>query len=182
MVRSPFVHVDLDSKPDAGESVQAWLNGQPDLADVPRELTGGGAHLVFICRDLPAAVLKANTAPSSQLNDKVSAELFKDGLNLVLSPSVHKNGHRYHWEVTGEIPEVTWADLCRWFGFVTPERKRPDRPRKAPPWWAKWPEDFHTLDLVSALQELDRPVRLLDKSKAQWAVRRHPLPRALPEG
>jgi len=59
VVRFPFVHVDLDSKPDAGASVQEWLATQPDLAAVPRERTGGGAHLAFICRDIPEEVMNA---------------------------------------------------------------------------------------------------------------------------
>ena len=115
VVRAPFIHVDLDSKPDSGASVQAWLATQADLAAVPRERTGGGAHLVFICRDIPEDVMKSKKAPVSQINDKVSAELYLDGLNLVLSPSIHKSGHTYIWEITGDIPEVKWADLCRWF-------------------------------------------------------------------
>jgi len=53
VVRPPFIHVDLDSKPDAGAYVMAWLATQPDLAAVPRERTGGGAHLALICRDIP---------------------------------------------------------------------------------------------------------------------------------
>ncbi len=50
--------MDLDSKPDSGVSVRAWLEDHPALAAVPRERTGGGAHLHFICRDLPEGVLK----------------------------------------------------------------------------------------------------------------------------
>ena len=69
VVRAPFVHIDLDSKPDAGESVQQWLASQPDLAAVPRERTGGGSHLVFVCRDVPEAVLKSKKAPTVQMTE-----------------------------------------------------------------------------------------------------------------
>jgi hypothetical protein len=171
VVRAPFVHVDLDSKPDAGASVQAWLATQPDLAAVPRERTGGGAHLAFICRDIPAEVLKANKAPVCQITDKVSAELYLDGLNLVLSPSVHKSGHQYGWEVTGDIPEVKWADLCRWFGFATPEAKKRGRPGKDKPWWAKWNEDLRTLDLAGVMEDLGRLGGCLDPDQNKWSVR-----------
>jgi hypothetical protein len=68
--------------------------------------------------------MKAKKAPTCQINDAVSAELYLDGLNLVLSPSVHKSGHTYSWEVTGDIPEVSWTQLCRWFGFSAPEAKK----------------------------------------------------------
>ena len=53
--------------------VMDWLATQPELSQVPRERTGGGAHLAFICRD---------------------------------------------------IPEVSWNQLCHWFGFSTPEAKK----------------------------------------------------------
>jgi len=172
VVRAPFVVVDLDSKPDKGASVRAWLEGQSDLATVPRERTGGGAHLFFICHDIPEEVLQAGEALAIDINDKVQAELFSNGLNIVLSPSIHKWGHQYHWEVTGEIQAVKWADLCRWFGFQTPEKKRgPGRPRKDPPWWGNYPEDLTTLNLTAALEGIGIPVKEADKQKAMFAIR-----------
>lgn len=171
VVRAPFVHVDLDSKPDAGESVQQWLATQADLAAVPRERTGGGAHLVFLCRDVPEEVLKSKKAPSSQITEAVTAELYVDGLNIVLSPSVHKNGHTYVWETTGAIPEVKWSDLSRWFGFATPEAKRRGRPPKEKPWWSKWPQDLRTLDLTAVLKELGLLGECLDPDASKWALR-----------
>jgi hypothetical protein len=171
VVRAPFVHVDLDSKPDAGASVMAWLSTQPDLATVPRERTGGGAHLAFICRDIPEEVMKAKKAPTCQINDAVSAELYLDGLNLVLSPSVHKSGHTYSWEVTGDIPEVSWTQLCRWFGFSAPEAKKRGRPSKEKPWWSKWEQDLRTLDLAGVMEDLGRLGDCLDPDSNKWSVR-----------
>jgi DNA polymerase-1 len=171
VVRAPFVHVDLDSKPDAGASVMAWLSTQPDLATVPRERTGGGAHLAFICRDIPEEVMKAKKAPTCQINDAVSAELYLDGLNLVLSPSVHKSGHTYSWEVTGDIPEVSWNNLCRWFGFSAPEAKKRGRPSKEKPWWSKWEQDLRTLDLAGVMEDLGRLGDCLDPDSNKWSVR-----------
>ena len=171
VVRPPFVHVDLDSKPDAGASVMEWLATMPELAAVPRERTGGGVHLAFICRNLPEAILKSKQAPTCKINDKVDAELYLNGLNLVLSPSVHKSGHQYTWEVTGEIPEVKWADLARWFGFATPEIKKPGRPPKEKPWWSKWPQDLRTLDLTAVMNKLGHLGECLDADHAKWSVR-----------
>jgi DNA polymerase-1 len=171
VVRPPFIHVDLDSKPDAGASVMEWLATMPQLATVPRERTGGGAHLAFICRDIPDEVMKAKKAPTCQINDKVSAELYLDGLNLVLSPSVHKSGHQYTWEVTGDIPEVKWADLCRWFGFTAPESKKRGRPGKAKPWWSRWDQDLRTLDLAGVMEDLGRLGACLDPDANKWSVR-----------
>jgi DNA polymerase I len=171
VVRAPYVHVDLDSKPDAGASVRAWLDSRPDLAAVPRERTGGGAHLVFLCRDLPEDVLRAKKAPVAKINEAVTAELYVDGLNIVLSPSVHKNGHTYSWEVTGPIPEVAWAELSAWFGFAAPEPKKRGRPAKEKPWWTKWKQDLRTLDLAAALGELGLLGECIDPDASKWAVR-----------
>ena len=171
VVRPPFIHVDLDSKPDAGASVMAWLEGQPELVAVPRERTGGGVHLAFTCRDIPEEVMKSKKAPTCQVNEKVSAELYLDGLNLVLSPSVHKTGHTYIWEVTGEIPQVSWHQLCRWFGFSVPETKKPGRPPKEKPWWSKWEQDLRTLDLTVVMTKLGHLGECLDADHAKWSVR-----------
>jgi len=171
VVRAPFIHIDLDSKPDNGASVEKWLGDKPELAGVPRERTGGGAHLVFICRDLPEKIARAKKAPSVQVNDAVTAELYVDGLNIVLSPSVHKNGHTYSWEVTGRIPEVSWARLSQWFGFETPETGKRGRPPKEKPWWAKWREDLRTLDLVKVSRELGILGDCIDPDAAKWSVR-----------
>ena len=91
VVRAPFVHIDLDSKPDAGASVREWLSNQPHLASVPRERTGGGAHLLFICRDLPKHVAAAKKALTTSITPSVQAELYTDGMNIALSPSVPRS-------------------------------------------------------------------------------------------
>ncbi len=172
VVRPPFVHVDLDSKPDGGESVRKWLESMPELADVPRERTGGGAHLVFRCEDLPETVAFLKQAPSARINEAVMAELYINGTNIVLSPSVHKSGHTYRWEVTGVIPQVAWADIRRWFGFTEPEEKRkPGRPPKEKPWWAKYPQDLRTLDLPGLMRELGMLGECLDPDEGKWSVR-----------
>jgi len=171
VVRPPFIHVDLDSKPDAGESVRAWLATKPELDHAPRERTGGGAHLSFICRDLPESVLKAKKAITCQINDKVSAELYFDGLNIVLSPSVHKSGHRYTWEITGPIPEVSWQQLRHWFGFETPEAAKRGRPKKESAWWSAFNGDLATLDIVALFRRAGRLGDCIDPEENKWAVR-----------
>jgi len=171
VVRSPYVEVDLDSKPDQGTAVQSWVAGQAQLECVPRERTTGGVHLLFICRDIPASVLEKGKPLVSQLNLAVSAELFCNGHNLVISPSVHKSGHAYHWEVTGVIPEVRWADLVNWFGFVVPEPKRRGRPAKEKPWWSKWREDLRTLDLVNVMREFGALGECVDADESKWSAR-----------
>jgi DNA polymerase I-like protein with 3'-5' exonuclease and polymerase domains len=171
VVRPPFIHVDLDSKPDAGESVRAWLATKPELDHAPRERTGGGAHLSFICRDLPESVLKSKKAITCQINDKVSAELYFDGLNIVLSPSVHKSGHRYVWEITGNIPEVSWEQLCHWFGFETPEAAKRGRPKKDSAWWSAFNGDLATLDIVALFRRAGRLGDCIDPDENKWGVR-----------
>ncbi|PTY02758.1 hypothetical protein DB346_08255 [Verrucomicrobia bacterium LW23] len=183
VLRGPHVSVDLDSKPDKGESVRQWLAGKPELAAVPRERTGGGAHLHFLCRDLPA-FYNRNGDPYdkplvAKISDKVGAELFFDGCNLVLTPSQHANGHTYTWEVSGDIPEVTWEQLKSWFGFEEPNRDKEDEKStgkskggksKAKPWWAKFKGDLRTLDLVSLFRDQQMLGAYIDPDKGQWGV------------
>ncbi|HPA17487.1 MAG TPA: DNA polymerase [Verrucomicrobiae bacterium] len=170
VVRPPFVHVDLDSKPDKGESVRRWLSTMPELASTPRERTAGGAHLLFICRDLPKSILLAGRAPTSKINDQVNGELYKDGTNIVLSPSIHKSGVRYLWEVTGEIPEVKWADLRRWFGFQEPAQKQIGRHPKEAAWWAQFEGDLETLGIVAVCRELGILGEELGGEEPKWSV------------
>ena len=171
VVRAPFVHIDLDSKPDAGASVREWLSNQPHLASVPRERTGGGAHLLFICRDLPKHVAAAKKALTTSITPSVQAELYTDGMNIALSPSVHKSGHRYEWEVTGPIPEVEWSDLRYWFSFKTEDEPQRGRPPKDKPWWSKWDEDLRTLDLAGVMEELGHIGECVDPDSNKWSVR-----------
>lgn len=171
VVRGPFVHVDLDSKPDAGESVRTWLSSQPQLASIPRERTGGGAHLVFVCRDLPETVAAAKKAITAQVNATVTAEFYAEGMNLVVSPSVHKSGARYTWDVTGEIPEVSWAQIRQWFGFEEPAGAKRGRPGKEKPWWARFKGALHTLDAVALFREVDLLGDAIDPDVGKWSVR-----------
>lgn len=170
VVRPPFVAVDLDSKPDQGESVRAWLADQPELATVPRERTGGGAHLHFRCSDLPEAVLESAKPLSVELTSKIGAELYSNGHNLAVAPSIHRSGHRYAWEVTGPIPEVSWALLCDWFGFRIPARKNA-RKEKPKDWKTAYEGDVHSLDILELFREADRLGDLLDADTDKWAVR-----------
>ena len=172
VVRPPFVAVDLDSKADSGESVRAWLAEHPRLADVPRERTGGGAHLHFICRDLPPHLLKARKPPTVALTPQVNAELYLNGFNLVVAPSIHRTGHRYTWEVTGHIPEVKWAQLCEWFGFEKPDDKRAaGRPAKELPWWSAFKGDLASLDIPALFRSAELLGECIDLDESKWAVR-----------
>lgn len=173
VVRSPLVVVDLDSKPDEGRSVVDWLDANPDLAAVPRERTGGGAHLWFLCRDLPdfkdarGNPYEKNLA--AKLNDAVTAELIFSG-NVIISPSVHPSGATYRWQVTGEIPEITWAQLQSTFGFRQPDAPKAKKEKEAP-WWAAYAGDLRTLDIVGLAQELGLHGELLDPDKRTHSAR-----------
>lgn len=170
VVRPPFVAVDLDSKPDLGESVRAWLADRPELATVPRERTGGGAHLHFRCPDLPEEVLESAKPLMVALTPKIGAELYFNGQNLALAPSIHRSGHRYIWEVTGPIPEVSWALLCDWFGFQIPVRKNAKK-KKSLDWKSAYEGDVHSLDILGLFREAGRLGDLLDADTEKWAVR-----------
>lgn len=173
VVRPPFVAVDLDSKTDRGQSVRDWLTEHPHLHEVPCERTGGGAHLHFVCRDLPAHILKARKPPTVAINARVTAELYLNGFNLVVAPSVHRSGHRYTWEVTGSIPEVRWADLAAWFGFENPSAPLPSAKAggKTKAWWSAFKGDIQSLDIVGLFRQAGRLGECLDPDAGKWAVR-----------
>jgi len=171
VIAGEFVIVDLDSKSDGGASVRSWLAGQPELALVPHELTTNGAHFIFRCHDIPAEILARRKVLTARINDMVTAELYKDGDNVVMSPSIHPSGHQYRWEKTGQIPIWPWADLRRIFGFALPDAKLPGRPPKGKPWWLKYPEDLRTLNLIELMRETGHLGECLDADEAKWSVR-----------
>jgi hypothetical protein len=113
--RDRVVVVDLDSKPDQGKSVEAFLAERQELMGTPWHRTRGGVHLVYRCRDLPEWKhpngLSYHDTLKSQISTAVSAELFhSDHSNVVLPPSVHAvDGFVYRWENFGEIADVAVA-------------------------------------------------------------------------
>ena len=147
----------------------------PSLASVPRELTGGGAHLAFRCRDLPVSVQLSGNALVHKISQSVTAELYFPGTTLVVSPSVHASGFRYRWEVTGEIPLVAWSDLVAWFGFreggdgdgdsIEAKRGKADRS-----WISEWKEDLRSFNLVAAVDEAGLLGKCLDPDTNKWAI------------
>ena len=175
VVRPPHVIIDLDSKQDDGESVLEWLNSRPELVHIPRERTGGGVHIHVRCDDLPV-FKKAGGKPYEKalvapLNDQVTAELYFDGLNLVLSPSNHKNGHTYCWEVFGDIPTVTWLELQEWFGFEEPAGcKVKSVATIGDDYWRRYRGDLRTLDLVAVFQKLGLGCELVNADEDKHAV------------
>jgi len=132
----PILWVDLDSKPDKGASVLEWLAAHPELDNVPRHITRGGVHLMFLCDDLPR-FLDEKGKPyferlGAQLTDKVTAELFHSShTNVVLPCSRHPVRDSesdpyfiYAWDsIDHEVPNITWKWLQEEFGFRAPEPK-----------------------------------------------------------
>jgi DNA polymerase-1 len=178
VVRAPSVCVDLDSKADRGQSVRDWLANRPELKDVPRERSAGGVHLHFVCRDLPAIKKKGKPyekALVSHLTEKVTAELFFDGLNLVVSPSVHASGPTYDWEVVTEIPEVSWTQLKEWFGFKLPDEENPEVSTEDKSedegWWLSYEGDLSTLDLLGLFKSFDMLGETVNADKGTVAVK-----------
>jgi hypothetical protein len=156
VVKPPLVVVDLDSKTDGGESVRAWLANHPELAHVPRERTGNGAHLHFLCHDAPQ--LKGGKEVV-RLNDAVTAEIFTGPANVVVSPSVHPSGKAYVWEQGGEIPVIAWQDLKRTFKPQGEAAKGQGR------------GDWRTLDVVALAKDLGIYGRRIPGEEPKHAIR-----------
>ena len=171
VVRPPFVVVDIDSHKDQGQSAAVFINSHPELAKVPRERTAGGCHLYYLCRDLPP--FPNRNALNAKVNENVSTELYHDGQNIVATPSVHRSGYVYRWEVVGEIPAIAWAELKRIFGFTEPvdEPKGRGRKTKAKCWWTKLKGNLKTLNIVSLARELDIYGEPIDADEKKHSVR-----------
>jgi Bifunctional DNA primase/polymerase, N-terminal len=107
--------IDLDSKQDQGASVRAWLSAHPELGGIPRHDRRNGCHLIVRCPDLPEWKKSATGRPcyepvQANLSEHVSAALYHSShTNVVLPPSVHRDGGTYSWSVCGDIPEVSWG-------------------------------------------------------------------------
>jgi DNA polymerase-1 len=161
VVRPPYIVVDLDSKHDQGDSVRKWLATQNNLANVPMEETTGGAHLHLICRDLPvfknAAGRLYKKALACKVNEHVDAELFFNGQNIVVSPSIHPSGKSYSWRVTGPIPEISWQELQQVFAFKAPQSvtdEEDEKEGKKSSWWNQFKGNLATLDIVKLFQTI----------------------------
>jgi len=177
IVRSPHLIVDLDSKEDQGTSAREWLETKQQLKTVPRERTGGGYHLHFYCRDLPPFQKRDGSpykkALAANVTTQVTAELFFEGLNVVLSPSVHQSGASYEWEVVGDIPEVTWAELQNWFGFQNPTGGSTDAKREAASreWLQQYKGDLTTLNIVKLAKTLKNYGHLISPDERKHSVK-----------
>ena len=170
----PILWVDLDSKPDKGASVLEWLAAHPELDNVPRHITRGGVHLMFLCDDLPR-FLDEKGKPyferlGAQLTDKVTAELFHSShTNVVLPCSRHPVRDSesdpyfiYAWDsIDHEVPNITWKWLQEEFGFRAPEPKAKKRSRKqSAQWWLQFRGDLSSLNLLVLLEKLGHPSTL----------------------
>jgi hypothetical protein len=168
---------DLDSKPDQGASVRAYLDGAEKLKNIPRHLTNGGAHLALFCPDLPVWKNPKSGKPihktlSAKLNDKVSAELYHcEHLNVVLPPSIHPSGFRYVWTVFGLIPEFSWRLIQEIFNFAEPITEEPAKRGKTKAWFTKFRGDLSSLDLIGLLASLGHDAELDDTDEGRYTVK-----------
>jgi DNA polymerase I-like protein with 3'-5' exonuclease and polymerase domains len=177
--KNGLVMLDLDSKVDKGASVQKFLSERPDLANTPRQQSRNGAHLAYVCPDLPKFT-HPNGKPYYErlvvtLKAPVTAELFySDHSNIIIPPSRHPlDDFIYLWTLFGEILEVTWKWLQETYGFSEPVAEaKPTRQKttKADRWFEAFKGDLASLDLLGLLESLGRPARLLDADEGKYAI------------
>ena len=175
--KNHVIAIDLDSKPDKGESVRRFLGEHPDRIRGPYHETNGGAHILFICPDIPQ-MSKLDGKPlleplKARVCEGVDAELFhSDHSNVVLPPSLHIQGCVYRWKTFGEIPVVSWQWLQDTFGFTAPvnERKGHSKKKKKIPWHVKFKGDLSTLNVTAMLQTLGRAPELVDGEDNKYAI------------
>lgn len=107
-----FVVIDLDVKPEKGvngwEELKSWEyeTGMKLPEETWTAITGsGGYHLWF----------RTEVAMRSYVNDAVGIDLRADGAQVIVPPSIHRNGNRYTWEISPgdcECAEVDEAVLA----------------------------------------------------------------------
>jgi hypothetical protein len=76
---------------------------------------------------------------------------------------------KYEWDVTGEIPTVSWAWLAAAFGFKLPGEKPPLEMPEIP-FWELYKGDLKHLDLVKLLESLKREVTLVDAGDGKYSI------------
>jgi hypothetical protein len=170
--------IDLDSKADQGASVREHVEAHPVLSRLPRHLTRGGVHMVFICPDIPKWVRPNGRLYHDRLvaevSDKIRAELFHcERNNIILPPSVHHvDNYIYTWTLLGEVPTLTWKDILALYPWIVPgqTRRSPGRPKKEPPWYHRYRGHIGCLDLVKLLQELKIPIELIDAEDCKYRI------------
>ena len=174
--KNHIVVVDLDSKHDKGESVRRFLAEHPDCTSGPYHETNGGAHLVFLCHDLPPLVEPDGKPMFKPLpawpREGVEAALYySDHTNVVLPPSVHIQGFTYRWKAFGEIQAVSWQWLRGTFGFTVPANERKDRGKKKEvPWHLRFKGDLRSLDLVALLETIGFPAELINADEDKYSL------------
>jgi len=171
------VLIDLDSKQDQGVSVQKYLAEHPKLGALPRHRTYGGAHLLLICSGLPLWTKRSgkpfHNTLKADLGDGVTAEfIYSDHSNIVLPPSAHPKGGTYRWEVTGEVPALSWKEIQGLCGFEEPfvEPKSRNWHKKGLPWHFNFQGDLASLDLIALLDGLGISAILLDPDEAKYSI------------
>ena len=176
--KNHLIVVDLDSKEDKGESVRKFLTDNPDCAKGPWHETNGGAHLVFICPDLPKFWRPDGKKPlygplKAEVGPGVNGELFySDHTNVVFPPSIHVQGSVYRWVTFGEVPEVSWKwlqDVFKFsFGGRTEEPK--EKHEKDPFWYLNFRGNLKTLDILAMLEALGHPTELIDAEENKYSI------------
>ena len=93
--------VNLDAADKDRRKVEDFINSNPALAEVPRVQTARGHHLHFLSDNSPGNLLKLDVVPG------VNLQLITSEGYVVAPPSLHEQGTRYLWVVTGEVP--SWS-------------------------------------------------------------------------
>lgn len=139
---------------------------------IPRERTRAGAHLYLRIKDLPAFE-GVNKLENPRVATKVLGEMFFHSRSFVVtSPSIHESGHRYAWEVYGDIPVWTWRECTSEFGRFVPSEEvgRRGRPQKDENRAKKFRGNLATLNLEAMLTEAGLLREVDSKDAAKFII------------
>lgn len=165
ILQGSLVWIDIDAKKDGGESAVAWLDEHEPLKSYPRVRTQNGFHIPVNVADLPPG----KEARIFKINDHLIIEVLCACHLFNLPPSLRLDGSPYLWENTGKVPEMPWSQLLAECGLQ--EKRKPGRPRKPRPWFARFCGDLTTLDLPALLRNKYMLGECLDEAEGKYAVR-----------
>ncbi len=123
---SGFIAVDIDPRHGGHDSMDELVRQYGELPETVEALTGGGGrHILF-------------KNPGGHIGNKAGIkpgiDIRGDGGYIVVSPSIHKSGGRYEWELSSRPENVPLADIPDWLLRLITEPEQ-DKPKKPVRYW-----------------------------------------------
>jgi DNA polymerase I-like protein with 3'-5' exonuclease and polymerase domains len=149
--RAPNVLLDVDDHSDPNHhGLRVFEVRHPEFyGDTLRHPTGDGIHVQLHCEDVPEGQEKIEIP---NYLGCVNVEIFVgDGENVIIPPSVHKNGTPYAFQGSQALT-IKWAELLQTFNYepsAGQESKAGRRWKADSDWKSKFRGNLLTLDIFA---------------------------------